>query len=67
MRPAPAGQTRQYRVCLVEWVSHVTYIDAESDTAAVAQALTDWEADGHPGFSEDDSGIDGVTAEEVGA
>jgi hypothetical protein len=55
---------RRYRVVVLEWLSHVAVIEAQSRAEAEAQALDLWNrADGS--FSFEDQGIDGVIADEL--
>jgi hypothetical protein len=58
--------TKTYRVVVVEWLSHKAVIEATSAEEAEAQARELWANNAeHDAFSFEDSGIDGVTAEEV--
>jgi DpnD/PcfM-like protein len=58
--------TKTYRVVVVEWLSHKAVIEATSAEEAESQARELWANDAeHDAFNFEDSGIDGVTAEEV--
>jgi len=58
--------TKTYRVTVIEWLSHQAFIEATSAEEAEAKACDLWADNAeHEAFSFEDSGIDGVTAEEV--
>jgi hypothetical protein len=61
-----APTLKQYRVVVLEWLSHKAIIEATDAVAAEAEARRMWENNSeHDIFYFDDSGIDGVQVEEV--
>jgi hypothetical protein len=60
---APA--LKRYRVVVLEWLSHVAVIEAASKEDAEAKGLELWNKVDVEGFDFDDSGVDGVIADEL--
>lgn len=61
-----AAAPKRYRVVVIEWLSHDAIIAAANPEDAEAKARQLWVDKAElEVFSFDDSGIDGVTAEEV--
>lgn len=59
-----AFPSRRYRVVVIGWLSHMAVVEASSQEEAEAKGLNLWTAaDGF--FSFEDSGIDGVVADEL--
>ena len=59
-----AFPSRRYRVVVLEWLSHEAVVEASSKEEAEIKGLDLWnDADGS--FSFEDSGIDGVVADEL--
>lgn len=56
---------RRYRVVVLEWLSHDTVVEASSKEEAEATALALWNEGTGDAFSFEDSGIDGVIADEL--
>jgi hypothetical protein len=57
---------KTYRVVVIEWLSHQTIIEAASAAQAEAKVRKLWaEKDECDVFSFEDSGVDGITVEEV--
>jgi hypothetical protein len=57
---------KTYRVVVIEWLSHKAVIEAASLQQAEAEARRLWADNAeHEVFHFDDSGIDGVTVEEL--
>ncbi len=60
------ASTKTYRVVVIEWLSHKGLIEATSAEEAEAKSREMWANNAeHETFKFEDSGIDGVTAEEV--
>jgi len=61
-----SASLKAYRVVVIEWLSHKAVIDAasEADAEIIARCLWANNAE-HQMFRFEDSGIDGVTVEEV--
>jgi len=58
--------TKTYRVVVIEWLSHKAVIEATGADEAEAKARELWANNAeHQIFKFEDSGIDGVTVEEV--
>lgn len=56
----------QYRVVVIEWLSHKAVIEAASPEDAEAEARRLWDQNAEMQlFSFEDSGIDGVVVEEI--
>jgi len=57
---------KQFRVVVIEWLTHDAIIEAPDATAAEAEARRLWATNAeHQLFSFDNSGIDGIDVEEV--
>ncbi len=63
-----APSLKTYRVVVIEWLSHKAIIEAASPEEAESKAARMF-ADNceHDVFHFDDSGIDGITVEELGS
>jgi hypothetical protein len=63
-----ASSLKTYRVVVIEWLSHKAVIKAESAQHAEEEARRLW---AESGFCEifrfEDSGVDGITVEELGS
>jgi hypothetical protein len=57
--------SRRYRVVVLEWLSHTAVVEASSKEEAEAKGLDLWNAADGESFSFEDSGIDGVVADEL--
>lgn len=57
---------RRYRVVVLEWLSHEAVVEASSKEEAEIKGLDLWN-DANGSFSFEDSGIDGVVADELPA
>jgi hypothetical protein len=63
-RPQPSP--RKWRVTVIEWLSHVAIIEADTAQDAEARAYELWANNAeHEVFRFSDAGIDGVVADEV--
>jgi hypothetical protein len=56
---------RKWRVTVIEWLSHVAVIEADTAEEAEAQARELWAENGEHEFNFSDSGIDGVVVDEA--
>ena len=73
MQPMPTKEkgnimtsTKTYRIVVIEWRSHTAVIKASSAPAAEAKARELWARNAeHEVFTFEDSGIDGVSVEEM--
>lgn len=57
--------SRRYRVVVLEWLAHDAVVEASSKEEAEAKGLALWNEASGDHFSFDDSGIDGIVAEEL--
>ena len=59
---------KSYRVVVIEWLSHKAIIEAASPEEAEAKAAQMFADKGdHDVFRFEDSGVDGITVEELGS
>ena len=57
---------RQWRVTVIEWLSHVAVIEADTEEQAKAKARELWAAHGeYEAFRFSDSGLDGIVVDEA--
>jgi hypothetical protein len=57
---------KRYRVVVIEWLSHKAYIEAESAEDAEKKSRELWENKAEADvFVFEDSGIEGITVEEI--